>query len=54
MPDGGFLIKFEGKEITRCYAIAFDYDEWQYSINNKEKKPLPQDVKNITIEAERS
>jgi len=27
MADGGFLIKFDGKKMERCYAAAFDYDE---------------------------
>jgi len=49
MAEGGFLVKFDGKEVTRCYAIAFDYDEWQYTINNTEKRELPP-VKNISIE----
>lgn len=51
MAEGGFLVKFDGKEITRCYAVAFDYDEWQYVINETEKKELPR-VKNISIEVE--
>ena len=25
MPSGGFLVKFDGKETERCYAVAFDY-----------------------------
>ena len=29
MADGGFLVKFDGKEVERCYAAAFDYDDWQ-------------------------
>lgn len=52
MPDGGFLVKFDGKEVGRCYAVAFDYDERQYTVNNKDKKKLPPDVKRITIEVE--
>lgn len=51
MAEGGFLVKFDGKEAARCYAVAFDYDEWQYTINNTEKRELPR-VKNITIETE--
>ena len=49
MPEGGFLIKFNGKEVARCYACAFDYDEWWYQLNIEEKKELPRDVKEITI-----
>lgn len=52
MADGGFLVKFDGKEIERCYAAAFDYDDWQYTINEKEKKAFPVGIKTITIEAE--
>jgi len=51
MAEGGFLVKFDGKEMARCFAIAFDYDERQYTINETEKKELPR-VKKITIEVE--
>ena len=54
MAEGGFLVKFDGKEITRCYAVAFDYDEWQYIINNTEKKELPPDVETISVKVEHS
>jgi len=53
MAEGGFLLKFNGKEITRCYAVAFDYDEWQYTVNEQEKKELPPGLKSITVEIER-
>jgi len=53
MAEGGFLIKFDGKEAERCYAVAFDYDEWQYILNDTEKHELPIGVKSITIEVER-
>lgn len=53
MTEGGFLIKFDGKEVERCYAVSFDYDEWQYVINETEKKELPAGVKAITIEVEK-
>jgi len=52
MAEGGFLVKFDGKEITRCYAVAFDYDERQYTVNNAEKRELPP-VRNISIEVEK-
>jgi len=52
MAEGGFLVKFDGKEVARCYAIAFDYDEWQYTINNTEKQELPP-LQSITIEVEK-
>ena len=25
MAEGGFLVKFDGKEVVRCFAVAFDY-----------------------------
>jgi len=37
MAEGGFLVKFDGKEAFRCYAVAFDYDERQYIVNDTEK-----------------
>jgi len=52
MADGGFVVKINGKELARCYAVAFDYDEWQYTINNKEVKKLPDDTESIAIEIE--
>jgi len=51
MAEGGFLVKFDGKEVERCYAVAFDYDERQFTINDTEKRELPP-VKNISIEVE--
>jgi len=52
MPDGGFLIKFDGKEVDRCYAVAFDYDERQYTVNDKEKKQIPAGTRKIKIQVE--
>jgi hypothetical protein len=52
MPDGGFLVKINGKDVVRCYAVAFDYDDWKYTVNNKETKELPADVSSISIEVE--
>lgn len=52
MAEGGFVVKFDGKEVVRCYAIAFDYDEWQYVINDTEKHELPAGVKSMAIELE--
>jgi hypothetical protein len=52
MADGGFVVKFDGKEVRRCYAAAFDYDEWQYTINDTKTKELPSKVRVITIEIE--
>lgn len=50
--EGGILVKFDGKQVARCFAVAFDYDECQYTINDTEKHELPR-VKKITIEVER-
>jgi len=52
MADGGFLVKFNGKEVVRCYTVSFDYDEWQYVINDTEKHELPAGVESIIIEIE--
>ena len=52
MAEGGFLVKFDGKEAERCFTVAFDYDEWQYMVNGIEKKDLPPGTKNITLEVE--
>ncbi len=52
MADGGFLVKFDGKEVERCFAVSFDYDDWQYVVNGTEKKELPVGVKTITVVVE--
>jgi len=51
MPEGGFLLKFDGKEIKRCHCVAFDYDSWECTINNTKKMRMP-NIKTITIEVE--
>lgn len=53
MAEGGFLVRFDEKEVQRCYAVAFDYDEWVYTINNQEKTAMPEGATKITIEIER-
>ena len=54
MAEGGFLIKFAPKKAKpqRGYAVAFDYDEWSYSLNNQRKNKIPKGTKKITIEIE--
>ena len=52
MAEGGFLVKFDEKKAQRCYAVAFDYDEWSYVVNEKEKKEIPKGIQKITIEIE--
>ncbi|MDO8662237.1 MAG: hypothetical protein Q7K98_03330 [Candidatus Omnitrophota bacterium] len=54
MAEGGFLIKFDGKEAERSYSVSFDYDDWQYVVNGTEKKKLPAGVETITVAVERS
>ena len=53
MAEGGFLIKFDGKEVKRCFAVAFDYDAHEYVVNEKERFELPAEVSTITLEVER-
>jgi len=52
MPEGGFLVKFDDKEIERCHSVAFDYDSWECTINEQKKMRMP-NIKTITIEAEK-
>lgn len=52
MTERGFIVKFDRKEAFRCYAVSFDYDEWQYTVNEKERKKLPKGTKTITVEVE--
>lgn len=54
MAEGGFLVKFDAKKTKpkRCYAVALDYDDWTYVINNEKKKELPKGTKKVTIEIE--
>jgi hypothetical protein len=52
MAEGGFLVKFDGKEVERCFAVSFDYDDWQYVVNGKETKSLPEGLENIVVTIE--
>ena len=52
MADGGFVVKINGKELCRCYAIAFDYDEWKYTVNDTKTEPLPEGTERISVEVE--
>lgn len=52
MADCGFLIKLNGKGIVRCFSCRFDYDEWQYVVNEKDTKPLPDKLNKIEITVE--
>ncbi len=54
MADGGFLVKFDGKEISHCYKVSFDYDEGIFITNFDPPQPLPLNLKSITIEIEKS
>ena len=53
MARGGFLVKFDGKEIKRCYAVSFDYDRGEYRLNDGPPLVLPVQVKTITVEVEK-
>jgi len=48
----GRCFKQGTKEVERCYAVSFDYDDWQRVVNNKEKHKLPNGAGKITIEIE--
>lgn len=53
MADGGLVVRFDaGKQPQRCYAVAVDYDDWSYAINNQEKTAIPEGPRKITIEIE--
>jgi hypothetical protein len=54
MSEGGFVIKFDkkNKKPERCYAVAFDYDEWSYAVNNGQKKAIPKKTKKVIITVE--
>ena len=52
MSDGGFLLKFNGKDAERCHTVSFDYDNWQITVNNTKTQKLPSDLKEVTIVAE--
>jgi len=49
MAEGGFLIRFDGKDAGRGYACSFDYDKAHYKINNEEPKGIPDGTKKIEI-----
>jgi len=50
--EGGFLLRFNDKEITRCYAVSLDYDNWKYTVNNTDTGDLPADVRSVTVVVE--
>jgi len=52
MADGGFLIRFDGKEADRCCEVTFGYDAWEYTTNAGETKPIPEGVRRIIVEIE--
>ncbi|MBU4346640.1 MAG: hypothetical protein KKH29_04870 [Candidatus Omnitrophica bacterium] len=47
--ESGFLVKLDRKEVTHCFAVAFDYDLWEYIINGKETQKLPENVETINV-----
>ena len=52
MAEGGFVIKFDGKESERCFSVSFDYDVYEYAVNGADPKPLPEGVGKIEIAVE--
>lgn len=52
MADGGFVIKFDGREVARCYKVSFSHDEWTYTTNYEAPKPLPDTLKTISVVTE--
>lgn len=50
--EGGFLVKFNGKNAFRACTVSFDYDNWTYNNSAKGDKPIPTDVQTITIVVE--
>jgi hypothetical protein len=50
MPDGGFLVKFDGKVAFRCADCAFDFDAFEYKYTNTPAQKFPKDgIKKIEI-----
>ena len=43
MPEGGFLVKFDGKEVFRCWKVSFEYDTFTYQIKTEEPKEFPKE-----------
>lgn len=53
MSDDGYAVKFDGKLVKRCYAVAFDYDRDEVTFNNGDAERLPKGLKEITIKLEK-
>lgn len=47
--EGGFLVKFNGKDAFRANSVSFDYDTWKYNNSGDGDTPIPSDVQTITI-----
>ena len=52
MPEGGFVVKINGKVYERCFAVSFDFDSWQVMINNGDSRRLPGDFEKAEVIAE--
>jgi hypothetical protein len=51
MKMADWIEKFNNKEVERCYAISFDYDNWEYRVNNEKPKKFPASgISSIKIE----
>lgn len=53
MPDGGFVVKLDGKLVKRRYAVALDNDRDEVTFNNGDAERLPKELKEITIKLEK-
>jgi len=49
MYDGAFVVRFNAHERESCHFCEFDYDEWQYAMNNRKRKPFPRGTGEIEI-----
>jgi len=50
MPNSGWIVKLTDTEIVRCHTISFHYDAWEYTVNDKERKRVPDGISTIKIE----
>ena len=53
MEDGGGVVRFDGKDVRRCYSVSFDYDRWEYRVNNEDAKALPDKLKSLAVVVEK-
>ncbi len=49
MSSGGFLVKFNNQDVVRCYNVSFNHDLWEYTVNDRDTRPFPNDLKEIKV-----